>query len=123
ELGGCAQWRRPPVIHSPMFRHAACAAFAVLAISWPAALSARAQVPTTLASRTSTSGSYLAARHAGGQRDGAAAAAYYRSALRGDPRNNELLERTFLAVLANGDVDEAIKLAERVFLAHKSDAT
>jgi tetratricopeptide (TPR) repeat protein len=109
------------VIHSPMFRHAACAAFAVLAISWPAALSARAQVPTTLASRTSTSGSYLAARHAGGQRDAAAAAAYYRSALRGDPRNNELLERTFLAVLANGDVDEAIKLAERVLLVDKTD--
>jgi len=104
-----------------MFRHAACAAFAVLAISWPAALSARAQVPTTLASRTSTSGSYLAARHAGGQRDAAAAAAYYRSALRGDPRNNELLERTFLAVLANGDVDEAIKLAERVLLVDKTD--
>jgi tetratricopeptide (TPR) repeat protein len=93
----------------------------VLAISWPAALSARAQVPTTLASRTSTSGSYLAARHAGGQRDAAAAAAYYRSALRGDPRNNELLERTFLAVLANGDVDEAIKLAERVLLVDKTD--
>jgi tetratricopeptide (TPR) repeat protein len=78
-------------------------------------------VPTTLASRTSTSGSYLAARHAGGQRDAAAAAAYYRSALRGDPRNNELLERTFLAVLANGDVDEAIKLAERVLLVDKTD--
>jgi tetratricopeptide (TPR) repeat protein len=78
-------------------------------------------VPTTLAARSSTSGSYLAARHAGGQRDAAAAAAYYRAALRGDPRNSELLERTFLAVLANGEMDEAIKLAERVLLGDKND--
>jgi tetratricopeptide (TPR) repeat protein len=102
-------------------RRAAAAALAVLAISWPAALSARAQVPTTLAARSSTSGSYLAARHAGGQRDAAAASAYYRAALRGDPRNTELLERTFLAVLANGEMDEAIKLAERVLLVDKTD--
>jgi Flp pilus assembly protein TadD len=69
----------------------------------------------------SISGSYLAARHAGGERDAAAAAAYYRAALRGDPRNNELLSRTFLAVLANGDVEEAVKLAERVVAADKTD--
>jgi hypothetical protein len=65
-------------------------------------------------SRTSPSGSYLAARHAGDQRDVAAAASYYRAALRGDPGNNELLGRTFLAVLANGEVDEGVKLTERV---------
>jgi tetratricopeptide (TPR) repeat protein len=69
----------------------------------------------------SASGSYLAARHAGGQKDAAAAAAYYRAALRGDPRNNELLNRTFLAVLANGEVDEAVKLAERVVQINKTD--
>ena len=109
------------MIHLLCCRRAAAAALAVLAISWPAALSARAQVPTTLAARSSTSGSYLAARHAGGQRDAAAAAAYYRAALRGDPRNSELLERTFLAVLANGEMDEAIKLAERVLLGDKND--
>jgi tetratricopeptide (TPR) repeat protein len=115
------------VIHSPPFRRAAVAVIAALAISWPAALSARAQAPATFAqapasfARSSTSGSYLAARHAGGQRDAAAAAAYYRAALRGDPRNTELLGRTFLAVLANGDVDEAIKLAERVLQTDKTD--
>jgi tetratricopeptide (TPR) repeat protein len=58
-------------------------------------------------------GSYLAARHAGAQRDSGAAATYYRSALRADPRNPELLERTFLAALADGDVDVAGRLAER----------
>ncbi|HEY6994174.1 MAG TPA: tetratricopeptide repeat protein [Xanthobacteraceae bacterium] len=82
--------------------------------------SARAEAPSSLP-RTTPSGSYLAARHAGGQRDAAAAASYYRAALRGDPRNNELLGRAFLAVLANGEVDEAVRLAERVLQADKTD--
>jgi tetratricopeptide (TPR) repeat protein len=115
------------VIQSPPFRRAAAAAIAALVISWPAVLCARAQVasaqaqtPPTFA-RSSASGSYLAARHAGGQRDADAAAAYYRSALRGDPNNTELLQRTFLAVLANGEVEEAIKLADRVLRTDKTD--
>jgi tetratricopeptide (TPR) repeat protein len=83
-------------------------------------VSARAQAPTNFP-RASASGSYLAARHAGGQRDAAVAAAYYRAALRGDPRNSELLSRTFLAVLANGEVEEATKFAERVLQADKTD--
>jgi tetratricopeptide (TPR) repeat protein len=83
-------------------------------------LSARAEAPSNF-SRISPSGSYLAARHAGGERDAAAAASYYRAALRGDPRNNELLGRTFLAVLANGEVEEAVKLAERVLQIDKTD--
>ena len=82
--------------------------------------SARAEAPAS-SSRTSPSGSYLAARHAGGQRDAAAAAAYYRAALRGDPRNNELLSRAFLSVLADGEVDEAVRLAERVVQVDKND--
>jgi hypothetical protein len=52
-------------------------------------LSARGQSqPRDAFSRTSPSGSYLAARHASGQRDVAAAASYYRAALRADPGNN-----------------------------------
>ena len=95
---------------------------AALAITWPAMLSARAQQqPREGLSRTSPAGSYLAARHAGGERDAAAAAAYYRAALRGDPRNNELLGRTFLAVLANGEIEEGVKLAERVLQVDKND--
>ena len=42
------------------------------------------------------------------------ASAYYRAALRADPKNPVLLERTFLSVLVDGDIDEAVKLAERV---------
>jgi hypothetical protein len=90
------------MIPSPLLRRVVVAAVAALAISWPGMVSARAQAqPREGFSRTSPSGSYLAARHADGQRDVAAAASYYRAALRGDPRNNELLGRTFLAVLAN----------------------
>ncbi|NMU25008.1 hypothetical protein HKB21_05180, partial [Vibrio parahaemolyticus] len=43
------------------------------------------------------SGSYLAARHASVDRDATAAAAFYRAALRSDPKNNELLDRAFIA--------------------------
>ncbi len=112
------------MIPSPRFKRAAIAApaaFAVIcAVTWPGMLSARAEAPTGF-SRTSASGSFLAARHAGGQKDAAAAAAYYRAALRGDPRNGELLGRTFLAVLANGEVEDAVKLAERVLQVDKTD--
>jgi tetratricopeptide (TPR) repeat protein len=70
---------------------------------------------------TSASGSYLAARHAGQQRDAAAAASYYRTALKRDPNNPELLDRAFLSFLVDGDVDEAVKFAERVAQADKND--
>ena len=71
--------------------------------------------------RVSVSGSYLAARHAGVARDAAAASIYYRVALRGDPRNPELLGRAFTAVLQNGEVDEAVRLAERLLQVDKND--
>src|SRR6516162_6226005 len=118
-----ARWSRRAMIASPLLRRAAVAAFAALAITWPGMVSAWAQSQPrdAFSSRISPSGSYLAARHAGGQRDAAAAASYYRAALRGDPRNNELLGRTFLAVLANGEVDEGVKLAERVLQVDKND--
>jgi tetratricopeptide (TPR) repeat protein len=110
------------MIPSPLLRRAVVAPLAALAITWPGMVSGRAQAqPRDGFSRTSPSGSYLAARHAGGQRDVAAAASYYRAALRADPGNNELLGRTFLAVLANGEVDEGVKLAERVLQVDKND--
>jgi tetratricopeptide (TPR) repeat protein len=71
--------------------------------------------------RVSISGNYLAARHASVQRDATAAAAYYRAALRADPKNTELLERAFLAAIAEGDVDEAVRLADRVLAADRND--
>lgn len=85
---------------------------AVLAAS-PTVLAAQTPTQQEL-SRISLSGNYLAARHAARQREIGAAAAYYKAALKDDPGNNELLERAFLAILADGDIDEAIKLAERI---------
>src|SRR5690242_14477074 len=64
--------------------------------------------------RFSPAGNYLAARHAGSERDARSASAYYRAALRADPKNPVLLERTFLSVLIDGEIDEAVKLAERL---------
>ena len=81
-----------------------------------------AQFPTRndLKSLT-TAGSYLAARHASVERDAASAATFYRSALRTDPKNNELLDRAFISSVADGDIDEAVKLAERILTVDKSN--
>jgi tetratricopeptide (TPR) repeat protein len=107
------------------------AAFAFAALAMPGSLSAQtpehtadnsAQFPSKgdLKSLT-TSGSYLAARHASVERDAASAAAFYRSALRTDPKNNELLDRAFISSLADGDIDEAVKLADRILTIDKSN--
>src|SRR5450432_3868945 len=107
----------------------AAVAFTVLVV--PASVSAQtpdhpsdnsAQFPSRgdLKSLT-TSGSYLAARHAGVERDATSAAAFYRSALRSDPKNNELLDRAFISSVADGDIDEAVKLADRILSVDKSN--
>jgi tetratricopeptide (TPR) repeat protein len=85
-------------------------------------LSVRSAVPSARdLMRISPTGNYLAARHAKTQRDAAAAAAYYRAALRADPRNADLLENAFLATLAEGDMEEAFRLAERIIQIDRSD--
>src|SRR5690606_6737703 len=72
-------------------------AVALLPCMAAAAVPARAEVPSTAEiARISPSGNYLAARIASQARDMDAAAAYYRGALRADPRNPELVENTFL---------------------------
>jgi tetratricopeptide (TPR) repeat protein len=108
------------VIQSTLFRHAAAFVLTATALSLPSALAAQAPTPQELA-HTTKAGSYLAARHAGAQRDSVAAAAYYRNALKLDPRNTELLSRAFLSVLTEGDVEEAGKLADRVIQADRND--
>ncbi|MPZ57300.1 MAG: tetratricopeptide repeat protein [Rhizobiales bacterium] len=99
-----------PVTASNRLRRLAGVASAGFIVAWAPALAAQSQIPPLSGSPL---GSYLAARHAGAQRDSSAAAVYYRSALRADPRNAELLERAFLAVLADGEIDMAARLAER----------
>ena len=66
-------------------------------------------------------GSYLAARHASVERDATAASAFYRAALRSDPKNSELLDRAFIAALADGDIDAAVKLADRILTVDKNN--
>jgi tetratricopeptide (TPR) repeat protein len=113
------------------FNRSAIAAFAFATLAVPGSLWAQtpdhpgdnsAQFPTShdLKSLTTT-GSYLAARHASVERDANSAAAFYRSALRTDPKNNELLDRAFISSLADGDIDEAVKLADRILTTDKSN--
>src|SRR5471032_2776646 len=107
------------------------AAFAFAALSAPTSLSAQtpdhpadnsAQFPSKGDLKSLTvSGSYLAARHASVERDASSAATFYRSALRTDARNNELLDRAFISSLADGDIEEAVKLAERILTVDKSN--
>jgi len=107
------------------------AAVAFTALAVPGSLAAQtpdhpsdnsAQFPTTRDLKALTmSGSWLAARHASVERDAASAATFYRSALRIDPKNNELLDRAFISSLADGDIDEAVKLAERILTVDKSN--
>jgi tetratricopeptide (TPR) repeat protein len=102
-----------PVTLSQLIRRAAGVMLAAAATALPITISAQAPTPAEL-SRVSPAGNYLAAREAGAERDSAAAAAYYRAALKADPKNPELLERAFLAVLADGEIEEAVRLAERI---------
>src|SRR5579871_195807 len=111
------------------FNRSAIAALAFLALpvaaiaqtpERPADNSAQFPSPHDLKALT-TAGSYLAARHASVERDAASAAAFYRSALRTDPKNNELLDRAFISSLADGDIDEAIKLADRILSIDKTN--
>ncbi len=112
----------PIVMLSPTIRRAVLAAFAAttFTMTWSAPRPAFAQAPSA-SSHVSASGSFLAALHASRERDAGAASTFYRSALRSDPRNNDLLERTFLSVLLDGDVEEAVRLADRVLQVEKDD--
>ena len=116
---------------STRFNRWTIAAVTLAALAAPAAVSAQtpehpgdnaAQFPSKADLKSlTTSGSYLAARHASVERDAASAAAFYRSALRTDPKNNELLDRAFISSLADGDIDEAVKLADRILTMDKSN--
>jgi tetratricopeptide (TPR) repeat protein len=107
------------VIHSLLPRQAAIAGAAFLFCS-ASAFGAETPSAQELAHDTA-SGSYLAARHAGIDRDSSTAAAYYLNVLKSDPRNADLLSRTFLSVLTSGDIDEAGKLADRLVALDHND--
>jgi tetratricopeptide (TPR) repeat protein len=73
------------------------------------------------AAKPTISGSYLAARHASVERDAESAAAFYRAALKLDPKNTELRDRAFISLVAEGNFDEAVKLAERIVAVDKTN--
>ncbi|MGH6980902.1 MAG: tetratricopeptide repeat protein, partial [Stellaceae bacterium] len=105
--------------HPLLLRRAAMAGAFVLLTFTPALA---AEVPTAQElSRDTASGSYLAARHAGIERDSATAAAYYLNVLKSDSRNSDVLSRSFISVLGDGDIDEAGKLAERIVQIDRND--
>jgi len=107
------------VTHSLLPRHAAIVSAVVLFSLQPAFA---AETPTTQdLVHATASGSYLAARHAGIERDSTTAAAYYLNVLKADPRNADLLSRAFLSVLTDGDIDEAGRLADRLIQLDRSD--
>jgi len=95
-------------------------ALAAFLATSPVALSAQAPTEQDLAGMTAT-GSYLAARHAGQMRDAATAATFYRMALKHDPKNTDLLDRTFLSLVVGGEIDESVKYAEHIAQVDKND--
>ena len=113
------------------FHRFAVAALAAGLLTIPVTVSAQtsdraaenvAPFPTSRDMKSLTvAGSYLAARHASVERDASSAAAFYRSALRSDPKNNELLDRAFISSLADGNLDEAVKLADRILAIDKTN--
>ena len=107
------------MINTLPLRHAAFAGAAML-FGLQSALATETPTTQDLVHATA-SGSYLAARHAGTERDSATAAAYYLNVLKSDPRNAELLSRAFLSVLTEGDIEEAGRLADRLVQVDRSD--
>jgi tetratricopeptide (TPR) repeat protein len=78
------------------------------------ALPAAARQPERLEPADSVEGNYLSAVVAGAARDANGAATFLREAIKGDPRNMELLERGFVAFLADGAMNDAFRAAEKL---------
>ena len=96
---------------------AACGLAALLAVAPAVAIaSAKPEAGGSRGFQTADSleGNFLAAYIAGAARDTAAAAIFYREALKDDPRNPQLLERAFVAFMADGAMAEAFRVAERL---------
>jgi tetratricopeptide (TPR) repeat protein len=108
------------VTSSSLARWIAGSALALILAAAPFELTAKATSSDDTAGFTA-SGAYLAARHAGQMRDAQSAAAFYRAALKLDPKNQELRDRAFLSLLVGGDIDEAVSFAERILRTDKTD--
>jgi tetratricopeptide (TPR) repeat protein len=100
------------------FAAAAAGALLLTGLGFDQSASARARdnlaIATPFEVGDSPAGNYLAALIAGAERDTLAAATFFRETLRYDPRNPELIERAFVASLANGNMPDAFSLADRL---------
>jgi tetratricopeptide (TPR) repeat protein len=96
-------------------KRALCGLVLALALL-PAAVQARQTevVPEPFEVGDSPSGNYLSARFAEAEHDTFAASTFFREALRADPHNPELIQDAFVATLANGDMDAADALAQKL---------
>jgi tetratricopeptide (TPR) repeat protein len=90
------------------------AACALSLLSGVASAAVETEGSEKIAVGDSQPGNYLSALIASADRDTGAAEAYYRAALKADPRNPDLLERAFAAALSNGDEATAGPLGERL---------
>ncbi len=93
------------------------AAALALLLALPVGAAAQGATPRTndqLDTAESLEGNYLAAIVAGAGRDLGAASVYLREAIKGDPQNNDLLERAFVAFLADGAMPDAFRAADKL---------
>jgi tetratricopeptide (TPR) repeat protein len=83
------------------------------------------QAPAIPAAHAATEqlGAYLAARMAGAANDLPNAAQYYEQILAVDPNNQELLATAMLFTLADGQVDKAVALSQRLLTRDAANAT
>ncbi len=71
----------------------------------------------------SPAGNYLAARVAEAEHDTLAASTFFLETLRSDPHNMDLVERAFVATLANGDAQDSFALAQKVLSRQPRNST
>lgn len=71
-------------------------------------------VPLTIPATTSFSGAYLAGKAAETDNDLTSAIAYYKQAMAMDPDNQALQQNLMLAMVANGEFDAALPIAEKL---------
>ena len=99
-------------------RSASTAVVLALLLGLQAGAAAQGQAATRtteqLEPADSLEGNYLAAIVAGAGRDLGAASVYLREAIKGDPQNFDLLERAFVAFLADGAMTDAFRAADRL---------
>jgi tetratricopeptide (TPR) repeat protein len=116
--GSPIQFANGAVVTHPLLPWRAAIVGAAVLLSLPPAFAAPTEQELL---HDNPAGNYLAARHAGTERDSAAAAAYYLNVLKADPKNPDLLSRSFLSVLTGGDIDQAGKLADRLLQVDHTD--